>query len=310
MQHVTHLNRRHFLTLLAAGSGLTLTPSWLQSATGDEQFKSTIPSTDEKIPAIGMGTWITFNVGNDPEARDARTEVLRAFFSHGGGMIDSSPMYGSAEAVLGYGLEKLSYPNGLFAATKIWTSSQTNGKHQVAEAQRLWGIERFDLWQVHNLLSWRAHLDTLQAMKADGKVRYIGITTSHGRRHSELADIMSTQPIDFIQLTYNIVDREAEQRLLPLAKEKGIAVIANRPFQGGYLIDRMQRHPLPSWAAEIDCTNWAQFLLKFIIAHPAITCAIPATSQVVHMHENMGAMQGRLPDAAMRQRMSDYVKLL
>ena len=299
------LNRRDFLTAFAAFGALSLQPAL--AATNKPLATGVIPSTGQRIPAIGMGTWITFNVGNDKQTRDARTEVLRTFFSYGGGMIDSSPMYGSAEEVVGYGLKQLNHPDGLFSATKVWTSSQSEGKSQITDAQRLWGIDKFDLWQVHNLLGWQEHLETLQAMKAAGELRYIGITTSHGRRHRELAQIMETQPIDFVQLTYNIVDRDAEQHLLPLATEKGIAVIANRPFQRGYLIDRMHQHPLPSWSPS---PTWAGFLLKFIISHPAITCVIPATSQVSHMHENTVAMQGELPDTALRQRMIDYVKSL
>jgi len=311
MQQHPPFTRRDFLSKLAALSALSFSPAWLHAAASHTNILTKpIPSTGERIPAVGMGTWISFNVGNDTQARNARTEVLRAFFELGGGMVDSSPMYGSAEEVMGYALAKLKQPAGLFSATKVWTGSKSNGKAQIADSHRLWGIERFDLWQIHNLLSWQAHLETLLAMKAAGQLRYIGITTSHGRRHRDLADIMASQPIDFVQLTYNLVDREVEQRLLPLAQEKGIAVIANRPFQGGALIDRVQRHPLPAWAADIDCANWAQFLLKFIISHPALTCAIPATSQVEHMYENMGAMQGRLPDTKMRQRMIDYVKAL
>jgi diketogulonate reductase-like aldo/keto reductase len=257
-----------------------------------------------------MGTWITFNVGDDPVARDARTEVLRAFFAAGGGMIDSSPMYGSAEAVVGDGLARLKRPQGLFSATKVWTSSNEEGIGQIAESQRLWGLTRFDLMQVHNLVGWRGHLEALFAMKADGRLGYVGVTTSHGRRHSELADIMRTQPIDFVQLTYNIEDREAEGRLLALAAERGIAVIANRPFQRGALIVRAERLPLPGWAAEIDCTSWPQILLKFIVSHPAVTCAIPATSRVDHMEENMGAAHGAMPDAALRRRMAaDFAAL-
>jgi aryl-alcohol dehydrogenase-like predicted oxidoreductase len=163
---------------------------------------------------------------------------------------------------------------------------------------------------VHNLLSWQAHLPTLFAMKAAKQLRYVGITTSHGRRHAELVQIMAGQPLDFVQFTYNLFDREAEQRLLPLAQERGIAVIVNRPFQRGDLLDRLGRHPLPPWAAEIDCGSWAQFALKFIIAHPAVTCAIPATTSVAHVRENMGAAAGRLPDQAMRMRMAAYVAKL
>ena len=269
-----------------------------------------IPSTGAAVPVVGMGTWITFNVGDDPEAREARSEVLRAFFANGGGMIDSSPMYGSSEEVVGYGLRRLGPTPGLFSATNVWTSSASEGREQVATSGRLWGIDRFDLLQVHNLVAWKKHLEMLFEMKEAGRVRHVGITTSHGRRHEEMEEIMRSEPIDFVQLTYNIRDREVERRLLPLALERGIAVIANRPFQGGGLVDRMNREPLPDWAAEIDCRSWAQILLKFIVSHPAVTCAIPATTRVDHVRENMGAAQGRLPDAAMRARMIRHVEAL
>jgi diketogulonate reductase-like aldo/keto reductase len=232
---------------------------------------------------------------------------MRAFFQAGGRLIDSSPMYGSAQEVIGYGLKKLGRPANLFAADKVWISDGDEGRTQIEKSRQLWGIPRFDLLQVHNLLSWQAHLPTLFAMKAAGRLRYVGITTSHGRRHDEMAEIIASQPLDFVQFTYNLIDREAEQRLLPLARERGIAVIVNRPFQQGALLDRLGRRPLPPWAAEIDCSSWAQFALKFVISHPAVTCAIPATTRVAHVRENLGAATGRLPDQAMRARMAAFV---
>ncbi len=306
----TGCNRRAFLSLaggvaagaFAAGAFATDLPA-TRRAPGDGLTKS-IPSSGELLPVIGMGTWITFNVGDDPQALDVRAEILRAFFGAGGGMIDSSPMYGSAEAVLGKVLTRLKQPRGLFAATKVWTRSVDDGPAEIAASQRLWGLERMDLFQVHNLLAWQGHLEILDRMKAEGRLRYVGVTTSHGRRHRELEQIMATRPLDFVQLTYNIADREAEARLLPLAQERGIAVIANRPFQGGALVQRAQRYPLPAWATEIGCDNWPQALLKYIVSHPAVTCAIPATSQVAHMQQNMGAARGVLPDAALRRRMA------
>jgi len=177
-------------------------------------------------------------------------------------------------------------------------------------SEKLWGQKRFDLLQIHNLLSWEAHLETLLDWQARGRVRMIGVTTSHGRRHPELEKIIATQPIDFVQFTYNMIDREAEARLLPLAAERGLGVIVNRPFRRGGLFDRFQRHPLPPFAAEIDCANWAQFFLKFIVSHPAVTCAIPATTRVDHMVENMGGGRGRLPDAALRARMVRHLESL
>lgn len=302
------LTRRDFVATSGAALAAALVPgvpAWARTVRTNK-----IPATGEAIPAIGMGTWITFNVGEDRKARDARTEVLRNFFEQGGGMIDSSPMYGSSEEVIGYGLRKLGPQPGLFSATKVWTPFGDDAQKQVSTSERLWGVKPFDLMQVHNLVSWEEHLATLLEMKAAGRVRYVGVTTSHGRRHRELERIMQTQPLDFVQLTYNVVDRAAERRLLPLARERGIAVIANRPFRRGALFDRYQREPLPEWIGEFDSTNWAQFFLKFIISHPALTCAIPATTRVDHMLENMGALHGRLPDPEMRQRMAAYVESL
>ncbi len=269
-----------------------------------------IPATGERVPAIGMGTWITFNVGDDSSLRAARTEVLQTFFDMGGRVVDSSPMYGSAQAVLGHALARVTDPGRLFSATKVWTPLAMMGDDQMAEARELWGIPRFDLMQVHNLLNWESHLETIEAERAAGRVRYVGVTTSHGRRHDELERVMANQPLDAVQLTYNVVDREAEARLLPLAAERGLMVVVNRPFKRGALFDTYARHPLPSWASEIDCTNWAQVFLKFVISHPAVTVAIPATSRVDHMTENMGALTGRLPDEALRMRMARDIAAL
>jgi diketogulonate reductase-like aldo/keto reductase len=213
-------------------------------------------------------------------------------------------MYGSAQEVIGYGLGRIGRPPALFAADKVWTSSGRDGPGQIEASRRHWGVGRFDLLQVHNLLAWEAHLPTLFAMKAAGRLRYVGVTTSHGRRHRELEHIMASQPLDFVQFSYNLVDREAERRLLPLAMEKGIAVIVNRPFRQGDLLHALARRPLPPWAAEIDCSSWAQLALKFIVSHPAVTCAIPATTRVDHVLENMGAARGSQPDAAMRRRIA------
>jgi len=306
---MARLTRRDFL-LTSAAAGLSAALPATGAVRASAIRTSTIPATGEVIPAVGMGTWITFNVGEDIKARNQRTNVLRNFFEQGGGMIDSSPMYGSAEDVIGYGLDKLGQQQGLFSATKVWTPFGDNAADQVATSERLWGIKPFDLMQIHNLVSWREHLETLLEMKEQGRIRYIGVTTSHGRRHGELERIMENQPIDFVQLTYNVLDRAPEQRLLPLARERGIAVIANRPFRRGALFDRYQDKPLPEWISEFDAVNWAQFFLKFIISHPALTCAIPATSRVDHMLENMGALHGRLPDPDMRQRMAAYVENL
>lgn len=269
-----------------------------------------IPASGEQIPLLGMGTWITFNVGADEALRAQRAEVLKEFFEAGGMMVDSSPMYGSAEEVVGDCLERIGGRDALFSATKVWTVSKWLGVSQMEESEELWGEEKFDLMQIHNLLDWEAHLETLSDWKTEGRLRYTGITTSHGRRHEELAEIMVKQPFDFVQLTYNIRDREAEERLLPLAADNGRAVIVNRPFRRGELPQELEKHPLPGWAAEIDCSTWAQVLLKFVISHPAVTCAIPATSRVEHMRENMAACRGPLPDAALRKRMITDIEAL
>ncbi len=301
------LTRRDLLASLAAAGGAALLRPVSSLAQAGPLVKP-IPSSGEALPLVGLGTWITFNVGADPVARDACTEVMRAFFADGGRMIDSSPMYGSAQEVIGYGLAKLGHPQALFAADKVWIASGDAGPAQIEQSRMHWGIPRFDLLQVHNLLAWEKHLDKLFAMKAAGQLRYVGITTSHGRRHRDIEAIMRAHPLDFLQITYNIVDREVEQRILPLAKEKGIAVIANRPFQQGALIASLQGEKLPPFASEIGAESWAVFLLKFIVSHPAVTCAIPATSKVAHVRENLNAARGPLPDQAMRRRMAAYVE--
>ena len=269
-----------------------------------------IPSSGEALPVVGLGSWITFNVGRDATAREACADVVRAFFGAGGRLIDSSPMYGSSQPTIGHALARLGHPAALFSAEKVWTGDAARGAAQIEASRAYWGVPQFDLMQVHNLLAWRDHLPRLLEMKAAGRLRYVGITTSEGRRHAELEQVMRTQPIDFVQLSYNLLDREAEQRLLPLAQQRGIAVIVNRPFREGALLEALRRHRLPAWAVEIDCDSWAQVALKFIVSHPAVTCAIPATSQLAHVLQNMGAARGRLPDAALRTRMAAEVAAL
>lgn len=296
--------------LLAALAGLSPALHPRAQVPAGPLLSRSIPSSGEAIPLVGLGSWITFNVGHDPVAREACTEVMRAFFEGGGRLIDSSPMYGSSQPVIGQGLAKLGRAAPVFAADKVWIGAGARGPEQIEASRRFWGVPRFGLLQVHNLLAWEEHLPTLLAMKAAGRVRYVGITTSEGRRHAEIEKVMRGQPIDFVQLSYNLLDREAEQRLLPLARERGIAVIANRPFREGALLRELQRHRLPPWAAEIGCDGWAQFALKFIVSHPAVSCAIPATSSVAHVRQNLGAARGVLPDAAMRARMAAFVAAL
>jgi diketogulonate reductase-like aldo/keto reductase len=296
--------RRTFLQGALAAAALPP----IARAAGNPHATRRIPSSGETITSVGLGTWITFNVGDDPVLRDECANVMAAFFEAGGRMIDSSPMYSSSQPVIGHGLKKLGHPAALISADKVWTSSGTDGPGQIEQSRRFWGLQRFDLLQVHNLLAWEAHLKTLFAMKAAGQLRYAGITTSEGRRHDLMEKIMRTQPLDFVQLTYNIVDREPEARLLPLAQERGIAVIVNRPFQQGALIRRLNGKRLPGWAVETSASSWAQFILKFILSHPAVTVAIPATTRVDHVRENLAAAGGPMPDETMRTRMAAYVR--
>jgi diketogulonate reductase-like aldo/keto reductase len=296
-------NRRRALSMLAAAGAYAA----LRPATALAQQRAIltrpIPSTGEALPVVGLGSWITFNVGDDTVARDACTDVMRKFVESGGRMIDSSPMYASSQDVIGYGLHKAALTGRIFSADKVWTPSGAQGREQIERSRQKWQVGRFDLVQVHNLLDWQEHLPTLFAMKGAGQVRYVGITTSEGRRHGDMEQLMRSQAIDFVQVTYNPVDREVEQRILPLARDRGIAVIVNRPFRQGALLRALARQPLPPWAVEIDCTSWAHFVLKFIVSHPAVTCAIPATTSVAHARENMNSAYGRLPDDALRRRM-------
>ncbi len=305
------MDRRAFLIASAAagfGLGTSVLPASALALLGEVSRE--IPSTGQRLPVIGMGSWITFNVGRSEKLRRARCKVLEEFFVRGGGLIDSSPMYGSSEEVIGWCLERQGGSHLMLTATKVWTVSKSGGISQMETSQKLWGERPLDLIQIHNLVDWEVHLETLKAWKADRRLEYLGITTSHGRRHDDMAAIMAAEPLDFVQFTYNIADREAEKRLLPMAADRGQAVIINRPFQGGRLIDRLSRHPLPEWAAEIKCENWAQVLLKFVVSHPAVTCAIPATSQVEHMRQNMAAGYDPLPDRSMLQRMIAHVESL
>lgn len=304
------ITRRELLaSLTGASAAMLLAPLLARAHQETAPLTRPISTSGEAIPVIGLGSWITFNVGRDPRGRARCTDVVRAFFESGGRLIDSSPMYGSSQEVIGHAMAQLpdALPN-LFSADKVWTGRA--GAAQIEESRRHWGVRRFDLMQVHNLVNWEEHLPLLLSMKAAQRVRYVGITTSEGRRHGEIEQLLRTQPLDFVQITYNIVDREVEERVLPLAGDRGIGVIVNRPFRGGSLVDDLERHPLPAWAGEIGCANWPQFLLKFIVSHPVITCAIPATSRVEHLRENMGAARGPLPDEVTRRRMIQYVERL
>lgn len=304
------ISRRTLLKALLAlgisGPGLTS----LLHAAGQRKIFKKIPSSGEIIPVIGVGTSRTFDALDDKEMLRQLKKVLQVFFNNDGILVDSSPMYGSAQAVIGKLLKEMNGNKNLFSATKVWTDGQQEGIQQMEASRKLWGVKHFDLMQIHNLRDWQVHYETLKEMKAEGKIRYIGVTTSHGRFHEELEVLLETLPFDFVQLSYNIKNRDVEERLLPFALDKGIAVLVNRPYQRGELFSEVKGKPLPRWADEFDVASWGQYFLKFIISHPAVTCAIPATSKVKHMLDNMAAQTGRLPNTKMRKKMIRYFESL
>ena len=304
------ISRRRFLQSSgAAALFCTLAPA--SAATSQATpIKKIIPSSGEQLSVIGLGTSRTFNVDSGSVAQSPLVEVMQAFFDNGGQLIDSSPMYGSAEAVTGELLKAVSNTRGLFTATKVWTYGKNEGIAQMQQSMRRLGVDQIDLMQIHNLRDWKTHIETLRDWKQQGKIRYLGITTSHGRYHDELETILQQEPLDFVQFSYNIENRTVEQRLLPLAQERGIATLINRPYQRGSLFRKVRGKSLPDWAADFDCASWGQFFLKFIASHPGVTCIIPATSKLKHMVDNMAAGYGRLPDAATRQRMIKYLESL
>ena len=265
-----------------------------------------IPSTGEALPAIGMGTWLTFDAGNSGERRKNLKEVLRIFQQTGGKLVDSSPMYGTSETVAGDLTEELDIRKKLFVASKVWTNGKEAGVSQMQRSSERMKAGIMDLMQVHNLVDAEVHLNTLKTWKSQGKIRYFGITHYMVSAYPDLIKIIGDHKPDFVQFNYNIRVRDGEHRLLPFCQDKGVAVICNRPFDGGDLFSTVKNKALPGWAAEFGARNWAQFFLKFIISHPAVTCAIPATSRPEHMTENMGALLGRLPDAATRKNMAEY----
>lgn len=304
------ITRRSFLqTAGTLSAGIAVMPKVLFGETA-RAISRPIPSSGESIPVIGMGTSRTFDAGDDRVVRQNLREVLQTFFDNGGAVIDSSPMYGSAETVVGDLLKSISNKEALFAATKVWTYGKQNGIKQMHESMRRMGVNVMDLMQIHNLRDWKIHLPTLRQWKEEGKIRYIGITTSHGRSHAELEQILRSEPLDFVQFTYSIGNRTVEDRLIPLAADRGVATLINRPFQRGELFQRVKGKSLPDWSTEFDCRSWGQFFLKFIVSHPAVTCVIPATSKVHHMQDNMSAGFGRLPTKAMRRRMLNTFEAL
>lgn len=296
------LTRREALALIAAGA---LAPHVL--AAPPRMLTKLIPSSREPLPVIGLGTWQTFDVAASEGARKPLEEVLSLFVQLGGRVVDSSPMYGRSESVLGDVAVKLGLRQKLFMATKVWTSGRQAGIAQMADSEKkLRG--KVDLMQVHNLVDADTHLETLRAWKAEKRIRYLGITHYTSGAYDDLAAMLRRGGIDFLQVNYSLAEREAERRLLPLAQERGVAVLANRPFGAGSLFRDTRNRPLPGFAKELGCTSWAELFLKFVVSHPAITCAIPATSKAEHLRQNMSAGVGVMPDQAMRARIAEAVR--
>ena len=303
------VDRREALRRLgAAAAGLALSSAREGSAhppAPSTIHQREIPSTREPLPVIGIGTWQTFDVGSGASAREPLEQVLRAFNEMGGRMIDSSPMYGRSEEVVGELVAKTGAPAKPFIATKVWTSGKDTGIRQMHDSMRKLRVKVCDLMQVHNLLDVDTHLDTLAGWKKEGLVRYIGVTHYTASGAEDVARVISRRPVDFVQINYSVAERDAEKRLLPLCRDKGVAVIANRPFAGGDLFRRLRGTPLPPWAAEIECASWAQLMLKFVVSHPAMTSAIPASAKPEHTRDNMAAGYGPMPDEAMRKRIAE-----
>jgi len=300
-------SRRQILKELAAAMiALGLPERGLPMTDVREKMRTRlIPSTREPLPVIGCGTYRTFDVGATPEQRAPLLAVLKELFAAGGSVIDSSPMYGAAERVVGDLLAQSQNRSRAFLATKVWTSGKQAGLDQINRSFELLQDRRIDLLQVHNLLDWKVQLSTLRDLKSAGRIRYIGITHYSASAFAEVESVLRSETLDFLQINYAMNDTAVERRILPLAADRGVAVIVNRPFGGGGLLAQLRTRPLPSWAQEIDCGSWSQVLLKFVLSHPAVTCAIPGTGRPEHMLDNIGAGFGRMPDAALRARMID-----
>jgi diketogulonate reductase-like aldo/keto reductase len=278
------------------------------SGAASHMLRRPIPASGETIPVVGLGTWRVFDVGGSPSERGPLKDVLKSLVELGGRVVDSSPMYGAAESVVGDLASELAITDKLFLATKVWTSGRDAGVAQMEQSVKRLRAHRLDLIQIHNLLDWRTHLRTLREWKAAGRIRYLGVTHYTASAYDELERVLRAEALDFVQVNYSLGEREAERRILPLARDRGVAVLANRPFAEGDLFQRVRSVPVPPWAVEFDCDSWAQFFLKWILAHPAVTCAIPGTSRPQHLVDNLKAAVGKLPDAATRDRMAAHVR--
>jgi len=309
MRKTNKLSRREWMQLsVALGAGAilpnTLSASLMNQAADIRQ--RAIPGTKELLPIIGMGTWQTFDIGEGKEQRTQMRDILRAFYNRGGRVLDSSPMYGRSEDVLGDLTADLKLLGQFFMATKVWTSGANQGIQQMKSSMSKMRTQPMDLMQVHNLVDVKTHLRTLREWKAAGKIRYIGLTHYVVSAHDDLERLIRSEEIDFIQVNFSIQTRNAEKRLLEVAQDHEVGVLINRPYEGGNLFRRMKGKALPEWAAEWDISSWGQFFLKYIVSHPAVTCAIPATSKLHHLEDNMGAAFGRLPDENTRKKMVQY----
>jgi len=301
---------RRAATRLMAGTAASLlvAPSLPAQAQGS-LVQRAIPSSGEKLPVIGLGTSGVFNTASAAE-RDPLEQVVAMLVKMGGKLIDTAPAYGQAETVTGEIASKLKLNDKLFLATKVGTTGKAEGVQQMEHSQAVLGKKPLDLIQVHNLTDWETQLANLNEWKKQGRVRYTGITASRISAHADIVRAMEKERVDFVQINYSLMEREAEERVLPVAKERGVAVLVNRPFGRGDLFGRVREKPLPEWAAEIDCKTWGQFFLKWIVAHPAVTCVIPATSKPQHMEDNMQGGMGRLPDEKMRRRMVEAMSAI
>lgn len=302
------MNRRDACTMLTGTALAVASGAGLPASAADHAGMTTrkVPSSGEFLPVIGMGSSNTFDVGGSDAERAPLREVLRALAAGGGRIVDTSPMYGRAESVLGELIADLALRPKLWLATKVWTRGRDAGAEQIAESMRRLRTERLDLLQIHNLLDWRSHVPTLRALQSAGKLRYAGITHYRADAHADLEQVLRAERFDWVQVNYSLAEREAETRLLPYCQDHDVAVMVNRPFADGALFERVKGKPLPPWAGEIGCASWGQFFLRFVLSNPAVTCVIPATSKVRHMVDNCAAGTAPLPDARQRERMAEY----
>lgn len=300
------ISRRDLLKLMAAGGLAGWAPFGRLLASPDALRRRQIPSSGESLPVVGLGTSRVFDVGSDEQARAPLAEVLRLMVEHGASVVDTSPMYGRAEGVVGDLSTAAGLRERLFVATKVWTRGREQGIAQMESSFRLLGVDTVDLMQVHNLVDWRTQLKTLRGWKEEGKIRYVGITHYRVDAFDDLESLMRDETLDFVQLNFSIATPDAEQRLLPLAAERGIAVLVNRPYERGQTFARVRGRDLPGWAGELGVSSWGQFFLKWVLAQPAVTCVIPGTSRPAHMLDNLQAGMGPLPDEDQRRRMREY----